>query len=423
MRIPRGSIQHGILSDFKSLTMSVINHSLCESATKKTREKLEKKINHYFQNSHSILFPFARTALYGVLKSLNLPKDSKILMTPFNITPMIDIIESLNLKVDFIDINLNDYGPDYEILEKTISKDYKCFIMTYLFGYVPNIELIKKLCLNNNVMLIEDISQNIGAKYNGKLLGTFGKVSIYSASLTKYVDGYNGGFAITQDLKLKTDLINFSYSLKRTDKVRIVKVILKTLIWNIALNKYFFKYITYNLLSLLKRIAYDKYEKILSGSITKHKNQLLPEYYFESIAEIQCLTISKYLDCLEELIRKRRKLVQKIKLLHSQTITTLGKNNNKKYETFWQYLLQVNDIKRSREILFRKGVETGTTNLPNLSKFYKKNLVNAEKIKNNHIFLPLHTFVKESDYMELLNLLISKGEITQNLSLNKDEIR
>ena len=76
-------------------------------------------------------------------------------------------------------------------------------LITYLFGYVPDMEFICKLCNKYNVPLVEDISQNIGSKYKGKLLGKFGFASFYSASLTKYVDGYNGAFILLNSKNLR----------------------------------------------------------------------------------------------------------------------------------------------------------------------------------------------------------------------------
>ena len=77
-------------------------------------------------------------------------------MTPFNISPMVDVIDSLGFKPVFIDINLTDFGPNYEELEKYLKKtNIKCFLLTYLFGYVPDIELIDSLCRKHDVYLIE----------------------------------------------------------------------------------------------------------------------------------------------------------------------------------------------------------------------------------------------------------------------------
>ena len=39
-------------------------------------------------------------------------------MTPYNIGPMVNIIEFLGFEPIFVDINLNDYGPDYKHLEE-----------------------------------------------------------------------------------------------------------------------------------------------------------------------------------------------------------------------------------------------------------------------------------------------------------------
>ena len=49
-------------------------------------------------------------------------------MTPFNIAPMVNILDNLKIKPIFIDINLNDFGPDYKNLEKLLSREnVKCF--------------------------------------------------------------------------------------------------------------------------------------------------------------------------------------------------------------------------------------------------------------------------------------------------------
>ena len=53
-------------------------------------------------------------------------------MTPFNIYPMIDVIKNLGFEPLFIDLNLDDFGPEYSKLEDYLKRsDVECFFLTY----------------------------------------------------------------------------------------------------------------------------------------------------------------------------------------------------------------------------------------------------------------------------------------------------
>ena len=412
--IPRGSINHLIIDDIKTLAKSLISKDSCKRADAKTKHLTEKYIENYFLGSEAQIMPFARTAFHSILASLNIDKKQTILMTPFNISPMLNIIESLGFNVDFVDINLTDFGPSYEDLKIKLSKKPSCFFLTYLFGYIPNLDYIVELCKENNVILIEDISQNIGAKYKGKLLGSFGKASIYSASLTKYVDGYNGGFVISKNKSLIRKIKSYSKNLNQPDPNRIRKIILKTLIWNIALNPQVFNLFTYKLLQLINLISPSYLKKMLGASIKLERVKKLPKYYFEDISNLQCNAIIKYLSCLDNLIDKRYRYVERLLKATNTELDTKKSLNNRSNSIFWQYLIKVDNTENTKKLLFNNKIETGTTNLPNLAKSCGIMLKNAEQLKNNHLFIPLHDFLQSNDYIKILSIINKSNKINNN---------
>ena len=329
-------------------------------------------------------------------------------MTPYNISPMIDVIKNLGFEPIFVDINLKDFGPDYKDFEYKIADKPSCFLMTYLFGYVPNMDYISKLCAKNNVPLIEDISQNIGANYNGKLLGKFGFASFYSASLTKYVDGYNGAFILLNSKKHFKKVSKLSDKFNNPNPNRIRLIILRTLIWNFALNRYFFNYLTYPFLYLIKKISKNIFDQLLGPSIKFELNKNLPKYYFEDISNIQCSAMKKYFSRLNKLILKRKSYALKALKAFDRAkskyniISNFAANNG---YTYWQFPIYVTNTEATRNLLFKYGVETGTTRLPNLSEKYNDRLINASKLKNNIIFLPLQDHLNEDDYYRIIKIL------------------
>tara|TARA_Y100001968_G_C19404786_1_gene743039 strand:- start:444 stop:1706 length:1263 start_codon:yes stop_codon:yes gene_type:complete len=420
MAISRGSIQHLIIDDIKILLESLSTSCLLRKASTESKSLTEKEISKFFNHYQINLFPYARTSLYAVLQSLNIDPGSYVLMTPYNIAPMLDIINSLGLKPKFIDINLEDFGPDYEVLEEEMSKGVKCFILTYLFGNVPDISYIMECSKKYGVPVIEDISHNIGASYCKQPLGTFGSAAIYSASLTKYVDGYGGGFVITKDRDLDKKIRAFTKRLKKPNPKRIRKIIFKTLIWNIALNKNIFSLVTYPCLYLLSMIRPNELEKILSGSINKFQTNNLPNYYFEDITTLQCHSIVKYIKKLPDTLNARIQNVRELKLAIDRSRYNISTRNNQlnltksENDTFWQYVYKVEDTNHSRKILFKHGIETGITNLPDLAAACNIELKNAKKLKTEYIFIPVHKHLKQFDYKNIIMLL----EISKPLSIN-----
>jgi UDP-N-acetylbacillosamine transaminase len=71
-----------------------------------------------------------------------------------------------------------------------------------LYGQVADIEIIKNICDKYGVFLIEDSAESMGATFNGKHSGTFGKAGIYSFNGNKIITTGGGGVLISDDEKL-----------------------------------------------------------------------------------------------------------------------------------------------------------------------------------------------------------------------------
>lgn len=101
----------------------------------------------------------------------------------------------------------------------------EALILPYNFGFLPDIEKIKKQCKKKNVLLIEDCSQALGARYNNKLAGSFGDYSVFSFGISKNI-GFIGG------------LVNENFPLWPYPLSNIIKNSLKGLIAQKFFNPY-----------------------------------------------------------------------------------------------------------------------------------------------------------------------------------------
>lgn len=419
MAVSRGSIRHSLSEDLGAFGASLITPGRTSArATAGEKAALAEAVRRRFGVSRAAAFPYARTGVHALLEAMRLPRGSEVLLTPITIGPMLEVILALGLKPVFVDIELATFGPDPADLARKLANRPAAFLLTYLFGYVPDVEAIMAACSASGTRVIEDISHAIGATFAGRPLGTFGAAGVHSASLLKYVDGYNGAFVVTDDDTLAGFLNEATGRLTRPDPRRVRGSIHRTLFWNTALNRLVFSLGTYPALALLKATSRSRFEKLLGPSIDLHLDAAkLPDSYFEDITGFQVRTIIRHLDLLDGILAARRAWAR---LAAEAWLEVTGGRSEgcsatiespRTAPTFWQFVIAVNDVPGARDVLFRHGVETGTTNLMDLAQATGLSLPNTRALKERHVFVPLHGYLRKRDYARMFRVLRRAGQI------------
>ena len=75
----------------------------------------------------------------------------------------------------------------------------KCVIVAELYGQPPKIDEIQRICAKYNVPILEDSAEALGATYDGKKCGSFGKVGVYSYNGNKIITTSGGGMLLSDD--------------------------------------------------------------------------------------------------------------------------------------------------------------------------------------------------------------------------------
>ena len=104
----------------------------------------------------------------------------------------------------FCDIDLQDYNISPQELLNTIKKhpDAKAIIIVHLYGYPARMTELMAIADKYNLAVIEDCAQAHGASVNGKKIGTFGHIGVFSFYPTKNMTCGEGGMLATWDKEL-----------------------------------------------------------------------------------------------------------------------------------------------------------------------------------------------------------------------------
>jgi 8-amino-3,8-dideoxy-alpha-D-manno-octulosonate transaminase len=86
-----------------------------------------------------------------------------------------------------------------EGIRAALTPNTKAVVLVHMCGAMARLDEIMELCLEHDLLLIEDTAQALGGTYRGKPLGTFGKVGAFSLDYFKIITAGEGGVVITAD--------------------------------------------------------------------------------------------------------------------------------------------------------------------------------------------------------------------------------
>ena len=108
-------------------------------------ENFEKNFSKYVKAKYCISLGNGTDAIEIALKSLNLKKNSEVIVPVNTWISTAEAVITNNLKLVFCDINLDDYSISVEDLKKKINKKTSAIIVVHLYGNPSNMRQILKI--------------------------------------------------------------------------------------------------------------------------------------------------------------------------------------------------------------------------------------------------------------------------------------
>lgn len=87
-------------------------------------------------------------------------------------------------------------------VERKITEKTTCIIMVHMSGAPGDIRAIAGIAQKHNLLLLEDCAQCVGGSVDGKRVGTFGDMGIYSFQMNKNMTAGEGGAVVTNNHRL-----------------------------------------------------------------------------------------------------------------------------------------------------------------------------------------------------------------------------
>ena len=170
---------------------------------------LETEIEKRFAVQHAQLLSSGTAAVSMALAASGVGAGDEVIMPCFTFVASFEAILMLGATPVVVDID-DTLTLDIDAVKTSISPKTKAIMPVHMCGSMANLDALKTICKNHDLLLIEDACQAIGGTYKGQALGTIGDLGCFSFDFVKTVTSGEGGAVVTNNTQYAKHLDHFS---------------------------------------------------------------------------------------------------------------------------------------------------------------------------------------------------------------------
>ena len=168
-------------------------------------DAFEKELCDYNAIDHCAALSSGTAAIHLALIMLGVERNDEVICSGFTFAGSCNPIAYQQAIPVFIDSESQSWNMDPDLLDEGIKgrinkgKKPKAIIAVHLYGMPARIAEIMDIARKYEIPVIEDAAEGLGASYQGKKLGTFGDIGIYSFNGNKIITTSGGGAMVSNN--------------------------------------------------------------------------------------------------------------------------------------------------------------------------------------------------------------------------------
>lgn len=170
-------------------------------------EEMERKLEEYTGAKYAVAVSNGTAALHCACIAAGIGPGDEVITTPITFAASANCALYCGAKPVFADINSKTYNIDTESIRTHITDKTKAIVAVDFTGQAVEIDKIRAICDEYNLIFIEDAAHSIATKYNGKQVGSLADMTTFSFHPVKTITAGEGGAILTNNDELYKKLV------------------------------------------------------------------------------------------------------------------------------------------------------------------------------------------------------------------------
>ncbi|MDA7946145.1 MAG: DegT/DnrJ/EryC1/StrS aminotransferase family protein [Hyphomicrobiaceae bacterium] len=179
---------------------------------------LEQEFADYLGVRYCLACASGGYALHIALKAIGLEQGAPVLCNGFTLSPVPGAIHNAGGRPVLVEIDDNLKLDATDLAAKADESGAKTLMLSHMRGHICDMDAVMEVCEERGITVIEDCAHTMGARWKGRMSGTFGKVACFSTQTYKHLNSGEGGLLTTQDAQVMARAVVHSGSYMLYDR-------------------------------------------------------------------------------------------------------------------------------------------------------------------------------------------------------------
>jgi dTDP-4-amino-4,6-dideoxygalactose transaminase len=258
---------------------------------------------------HAVSTSYGRMAFYYILRALDFPPGSEIVMPALTFWVMPEMARQAGLTPVFADVDPVTFNLTAASVERVITPRTVAVVPTHLWGLPCDMDPIVELARTRGLQVIEDCAHALDATYRGRRAGTIGDAAIFSFQTLKPLNAYGGGMAVMRDAALAARVTQLAHAEPMPSVKRVKDKLWKGRVLRIATRPNVFTWTLFPMLYVGNRLRWSVDMYFWERIRPLHP---LPDDYRERFSNVQAALALDGLAELDDWTKRRQRAAERM---------------------------------------------------------------------------------------------------------------
>lgn len=195
MKIPL--IKPYITQEIKDRVMAVLDSGYLTEGS--VTHEFEDVFAKYVNAKHAIAVTSCTTGLEIALRAIGIGPGDEVIVPDYTYPATAAVVAIVGAHCVIVDIDSSNMLINYDEIERAITPKTKAIIPVSLFGNPLDYNRLNQIKKRHNLLIVEDAACSIGAEFEGKRVGTFADITVFSLHPRKFITTGEGGMITTEN--------------------------------------------------------------------------------------------------------------------------------------------------------------------------------------------------------------------------------
>ena len=164
--------------------------------------EFERIVAEYCGLCHAVAVNSGTSGLHLAVRALGIEEGDEVITSSFSFVASANAIRYERARPVFVDIDPETMNIDAGKIEAAITRRTKAIMLVHVFGRPAPLNEVMAIARRHNLAVIEDACEALGAEYNAKKVGSFGRAGVFAFYPNKQITTGEGGVIVTGDPRI-----------------------------------------------------------------------------------------------------------------------------------------------------------------------------------------------------------------------------